>query len=148
MRAAGLPAGPVLNVDEAMAADHTAHRHMVYGPAARVREGVEQWREAGITTPVLVPLSPILRLAPLFGIVVARFSAFRQFPVLKRHIGQAVSRGGHRCFLLQSAHGALVVRPPVTCLCPARLISSHPTVIDVMPTRKLRFAVGSPVEGG
>ena len=28
------------------------------GPAARVREGVEQWREAGITTPVLVPLSP------------------------------------------------------------------------------------------
>jgi hypothetical protein len=22
------------------------------------REGVEQWREAGITTPVLVPLSP------------------------------------------------------------------------------------------
>jgi hypothetical protein len=26
--------------------------------AARVREGVEQWREAGITTPVLVPLSP------------------------------------------------------------------------------------------
>ena len=24
----------------------------------RVREGVEQWREAGITTPVLVPLSP------------------------------------------------------------------------------------------
>jgi hypothetical protein len=29
----------------------------LYGPAARVREGVEQWR-AGITTPVLVPLSP------------------------------------------------------------------------------------------
>src|SRR5215469_16359469 len=29
MLAAGLPAGPVLNVDEAMAADHTAHRHMV-----------------------------------------------------------------------------------------------------------------------
>jgi crotonobetainyl-CoA:carnitine CoA-transferase CaiB-like acyl-CoA transferase len=27
--AAGLPAGPVLNVDEAMAADHTAHRKMV-----------------------------------------------------------------------------------------------------------------------
>jgi len=34
-----------------------------------------------------------LRLAPLFGIVVARFSAFRQFPVLKRDIGQAVSMG-------------------------------------------------------
>jgi hypothetical protein len=30
----------------------------LYGPAARVREGVEQWREAGITTPVVAPLSP------------------------------------------------------------------------------------------
>jgi len=29
MLAAGLPAGPVLHVDEAMAADHTAHRRMV-----------------------------------------------------------------------------------------------------------------------
>jgi formyl-CoA transferase len=29
MLAAGLPAGPVLNVDEAMAAEHTAHRKMV-----------------------------------------------------------------------------------------------------------------------
>jgi len=29
MLAAGLPAGPVLNIDEAMAADHTAHRKMV-----------------------------------------------------------------------------------------------------------------------
>src|SRR5258706_4305133 len=29
MLAAGLPAGPVLNVDEAMAADHTEHRDMV-----------------------------------------------------------------------------------------------------------------------
>ena len=29
----------------------------LYGPAARFREGVEQWRDAGITTPVLVPLS-------------------------------------------------------------------------------------------
>jgi hypothetical protein len=37
----------------------THHRSdcTLYGPAARVREGVEQWR-AGITTPVLVPLSP------------------------------------------------------------------------------------------
>jgi hypothetical protein len=26
--------------------------------------------------------------------------------------------------------------------------SSHPTIIDAMPTRKLRFAVDSPVEGG
>ena len=30
----------------------------LYGPAARIREGVEEWRDAGITTPVLVPLSP------------------------------------------------------------------------------------------
>ena len=29
MLAAGLPAGPVLHVDEAMQADHTAHRNMV-----------------------------------------------------------------------------------------------------------------------
>src|SRR5437868_12692068 len=29
MLAAGLPAGPVLNVDEAIAADHTEHRNMV-----------------------------------------------------------------------------------------------------------------------
>ena len=29
MLAAGLPAGPVLNVDEAMAADHTEYRNMV-----------------------------------------------------------------------------------------------------------------------
>jgi hypothetical protein len=29
MLASGLPAGPVLNIDEAMAADHTAHRKMV-----------------------------------------------------------------------------------------------------------------------
>ena len=30
----------------------------LYGPAARIREGVEEWRAAGITTPVVVPLSP------------------------------------------------------------------------------------------
>ena len=30
----------------------------LFGPAARVREGVEEWRAAGIRTPVLVPLSP------------------------------------------------------------------------------------------
>jgi alkanesulfonate monooxygenase SsuD/methylene tetrahydromethanopterin reductase-like flavin-dependent oxidoreductase (luciferase family) len=29
----------------------------LFGPAARIREGVEAWRAAGITTPVLVPLS-------------------------------------------------------------------------------------------
>jgi alkanesulfonate monooxygenase SsuD/methylene tetrahydromethanopterin reductase-like flavin-dependent oxidoreductase (luciferase family) len=30
----------------------------LYGPAAQIRDGVEAWRDAGITTPVLVPLSP------------------------------------------------------------------------------------------
>jgi len=29
----------------------------LFGPAAKVREGVEAWRAAGISTPVLVPLS-------------------------------------------------------------------------------------------
>jgi alkanesulfonate monooxygenase SsuD/methylene tetrahydromethanopterin reductase-like flavin-dependent oxidoreductase (luciferase family) len=29
----------------------------LYGPAAKIREGVEAWRAAGIRTPVLVPLS-------------------------------------------------------------------------------------------
>jgi alkanesulfonate monooxygenase SsuD/methylene tetrahydromethanopterin reductase-like flavin-dependent oxidoreductase (luciferase family) len=29
----------------------------LFGPAAKVREGVEAWRAAGIQTPVLVPLS-------------------------------------------------------------------------------------------
>ena len=30
----------------------------LFGPPARIREGVEAWREAGITTPVVVPISP------------------------------------------------------------------------------------------
>jgi alkanesulfonate monooxygenase SsuD/methylene tetrahydromethanopterin reductase-like flavin-dependent oxidoreductase (luciferase family) len=30
----------------------------LFGPASRVREGVAAWREAGITTPVVVPISP------------------------------------------------------------------------------------------
>jgi alkanesulfonate monooxygenase SsuD/methylene tetrahydromethanopterin reductase-like flavin-dependent oxidoreductase (luciferase family) len=30
----------------------------LYGPVARIRDGVEEWRAAGITTPVVVPLSP------------------------------------------------------------------------------------------
>ena len=30
----------------------------LFGPASRVRDGVEAWREAGITTPVVVPISP------------------------------------------------------------------------------------------
>jgi alkanesulfonate monooxygenase SsuD/methylene tetrahydromethanopterin reductase-like flavin-dependent oxidoreductase (luciferase family) len=29
----------------------------LYGPAAKIRDGVEAWRDAGIRTPVLVPLS-------------------------------------------------------------------------------------------
>jgi hypothetical protein len=29
----------------------------LFGPAAKIREGFEAWRAAGITTPVLVPLS-------------------------------------------------------------------------------------------
>jgi hypothetical protein len=29
----------------------------LYGPPGRIRDGVEAWREAGIRTPVLVPLS-------------------------------------------------------------------------------------------
>ena len=29
----------------------------LYGPASRVREGVEAWREAGLRTPILVPSS-------------------------------------------------------------------------------------------
>jgi alkanesulfonate monooxygenase SsuD/methylene tetrahydromethanopterin reductase-like flavin-dependent oxidoreductase (luciferase family) len=29
----------------------------LFGPAAKVRDGVEAWREAGIRTPVVVPLS-------------------------------------------------------------------------------------------
>ena len=38
--------------------DHWLKDCTLYGPAARIREGVEEWRAAGITTPVLVPLSP------------------------------------------------------------------------------------------
>ncbi len=30
----------------------------LFGSAAKIRDGVEAWRDAGITTPVLVPLSP------------------------------------------------------------------------------------------
>jgi hypothetical protein len=29
----------------------------LFGPAAKVRDGVAAWREAGITTPILVPSS-------------------------------------------------------------------------------------------
>ncbi|HEY2531607.1 MAG TPA: hypothetical protein VGJ20_27365, partial [Xanthobacteraceae bacterium] len=29
----------------------------LFGPASKIREGVEAWRDAGIRTPVLVPLS-------------------------------------------------------------------------------------------
>jgi len=30
----------------------------LYGPASRIRDEVEAWRDAGISTPVIVPLSP------------------------------------------------------------------------------------------
>jgi alkanesulfonate monooxygenase SsuD/methylene tetrahydromethanopterin reductase-like flavin-dependent oxidoreductase (luciferase family) len=30
----------------------------LFGPAARVRDGVEAWRAAGVTTPIVVPISP------------------------------------------------------------------------------------------
>ena len=30
----------------------------LYGPASRIRDEVEAWREAGISTPVIVPISP------------------------------------------------------------------------------------------
>jgi luciferase-like monooxygenase len=29
----------------------------LFGPAAKVRDGIEAWREAGVTTPVIVPSS-------------------------------------------------------------------------------------------
>jgi hypothetical protein len=29
----------------------------LFGPAAKVREGIEAWREAGVSTPVIVPSS-------------------------------------------------------------------------------------------
>ena len=29
----------------------------LFGPAAKVREGVEAWRDAGVHTPILVPSS-------------------------------------------------------------------------------------------
>ena len=37
--------------------DHWLADCTLYGPPSRIREGVEAWREAGITTPVLVPIS-------------------------------------------------------------------------------------------
>jgi len=43
----------------------------LFGPAAKIREGVEAWRDAGIRTPVLVPLSadgdPKTALSDLFA---------------------------------------------------------------------------------
>jgi alkanesulfonate monooxygenase SsuD/methylene tetrahydromethanopterin reductase-like flavin-dependent oxidoreductase (luciferase family) len=50
--AAGRQADIPSLMSERWLADNT-----LYGPAAKVREGVAAWREAGITTPVLVPSS-------------------------------------------------------------------------------------------
>lgn len=42
--------------------DHLTDRWLddctLYGPPSRIREGVEAWRAAGITTPVIVPIAP------------------------------------------------------------------------------------------
>jgi crotonobetainyl-CoA:carnitine CoA-transferase CaiB-like acyl-CoA transferase len=48
MLMAGLPAGPVLNVDEAMAADHTEHRNMV----------TEIGANRGLGTPIKLSRTP------------------------------------------------------------------------------------------
>jgi alkanesulfonate monooxygenase SsuD/methylene tetrahydromethanopterin reductase-like flavin-dependent oxidoreductase (luciferase family) len=42
--------------------DHLTDRWLedctLFGPASHIREGVEAWREAGVTTPIVVPISP------------------------------------------------------------------------------------------
>ena len=50
------PAGPTSYPN--MLTDKWLADCTLYGPAARIRDGVEEWRDAGITTPVIVPLSP------------------------------------------------------------------------------------------
>jgi alkanesulfonate monooxygenase SsuD/methylene tetrahydromethanopterin reductase-like flavin-dependent oxidoreductase (luciferase family) len=30
----------------------------LYGPASRIRDGIEEWRAAGVATPIIVPISP------------------------------------------------------------------------------------------
>ena len=44
---------PIVSVLDRWLADST-----LFGPPAKIRDGVAAWREAGIRTPVLVPLSP------------------------------------------------------------------------------------------
>jgi alkanesulfonate monooxygenase SsuD/methylene tetrahydromethanopterin reductase-like flavin-dependent oxidoreductase (luciferase family) len=51
--ASGETAGLGRYLTDAWLADVT-----LFGTAAQIRDGVEAWREAGIRTPVLVPLSP------------------------------------------------------------------------------------------
>jgi alkanesulfonate monooxygenase SsuD/methylene tetrahydromethanopterin reductase-like flavin-dependent oxidoreductase (luciferase family) len=46
----------------------------LYGPPARIREGVEAWRDAGVRTPVLVPLAADGRQATALRQVFAAFA--------------------------------------------------------------------------
>jgi hypothetical protein len=70
-------------------------------------------------------------------IVVARFSVFRQFLLLKRHVSQVIWRGGHRCFLRQSAHASSLL---------AVIFARHQNTIDTDgagPERGARLAVAA-----
>ncbi len=62
-------ADEMTGIEAALAAgrDHEVSKYLtdrwladctLFGPAAQVRDGLEAWRAAGITSPVLVPLSP------------------------------------------------------------------------------------------
>ncbi len=46
----------------------------LFGPAAKVREGVEAWREAGVTTPILVPSSAVGNQMKAFEELFAAFA--------------------------------------------------------------------------
>ena len=39
----------------------------LFGTAAEVREGVEAWREAGVSTPILVPSSAVGKMPQAFA---------------------------------------------------------------------------------
>jgi alkanesulfonate monooxygenase SsuD/methylene tetrahydromethanopterin reductase-like flavin-dependent oxidoreductase (luciferase family) len=53
---AAVAAGPEAEIPSLMS-DRWLADATLFGPAAKVREGVEAWRAAGITTPILVPSS-------------------------------------------------------------------------------------------